>query len=123
MGARIVVRAPDRAQEWSKACATYTQQEREGDDHARCFQKRQASPVQERPNERRPSEPACASARILSMSDLARARAILGLPKCASHAEIKQRFIEMAKELHPDVSRSADAPQRFQDLHAAYELH
>ena len=38
---------------------------------------------------------------------------LLGVPRSASDAEIKQSFRTLARELHPDVSSEPDADHRF----------
>lgn len=46
----------------------------------------------------------------------------LGLKKGATEAEIKSAFRKKAKELHPDVNKSADAHTRFTEIQEAYEV-
>ena len=38
---------------------------------------------------------------------------VLGVSKDASEAEIKSAFRKKAKEFHPDINKSADAPEKF----------
>lgn len=45
---------------------------------------------------------------------------ILGLSFNASASEVKKAYREKAKNCHPDVSRSTEAKQRFQELNRAY---
>ncbi len=47
---------------------------------------------------------------------------LLGVGRDASHAEIKQSFRRLARELHPDVSGEADADLRFRAVAEAYEV-
>ncbi|KAI1719951.1 dnaJ domain-containing protein [Ditylenchus destructor] len=47
---------------------------------------------------------------------------ILGVPKTASLRQIKSAYREKAKVLHPDVNKSEDAEEQFQDLTSAYEV-
>ena len=47
---------------------------------------------------------------------------LLGVPRDASHAEIKRAFRHLARELHPDVSDDPDAAPRFRSIAEAYEV-
>jgi hypothetical protein len=47
---------------------------------------------------------------------------ILGLSSHATAAEIKRAYRELAKTFHPDVSSSADASRRMQEINSAYGL-
>jgi molecular chaperone DnaJ len=47
---------------------------------------------------------------------------VLGVQRGASTAQIKRAFRALARELHPDVSDSPDAEQRFRDVAEAYEV-
>ena len=47
---------------------------------------------------------------------------VLGVQRGASTALIKRAFRALARELHPDVSDSPDAEQRFRDVAEAYEV-
>ena len=47
---------------------------------------------------------------------------LLGVPRDASHAEIKRAFRHLARELHPDVSQDPDAELRFRAVAEAYEV-
>ncbi len=45
---------------------------------------------------------------------------VLGVSKDASDAEIKSAFRKKAKEFHPDINKSADAPEKFKEAQEAY---
>jgi molecular chaperone DnaJ len=47
---------------------------------------------------------------------------LLGVPRSATDAEIKQSFRKLARELHPDVSDAPDADSRFREVAEAYEV-
>lgn len=47
---------------------------------------------------------------------------LLGIPKDASKDQIKSAFRKKARELHPDVNKSATAEQDFKELGQAYEV-
>ena len=47
---------------------------------------------------------------------------LLGVPRDASHADIKRAFRRLARELHPDVSEAPDAERRFRAVAEAYEV-
>jgi molecular chaperone DnaJ len=47
---------------------------------------------------------------------------LLGVGRDATHAEIKQAFRRLARELHPDVSDDPDADRRFRAIAEAYEV-
>ena len=47
---------------------------------------------------------------------------LLGVGRSASDAEIKKAFRKLARELHPDVSKEADAQERFRAVAEAYEV-
>ena len=47
---------------------------------------------------------------------------LLGVSRGASDAEIKKAFRALARELHPDVSKAPDAPDRFKEIAQAYEV-
>ena len=47
---------------------------------------------------------------------------ILGLERSASEDEIKQAYRRMARKYHPDVSKEADADDRFKEANEAYEV-
>jgi molecular chaperone DnaJ len=47
---------------------------------------------------------------------------LLGVERSASEAEIKKAFRRLARELHPDVNKEADAQERFRAVAEAYEV-
>lgn len=47
---------------------------------------------------------------------------ILGVGKNASEAEIKSAFRKLAKQYHPDVSKEADAAEKFKEAQEAYAV-
>ena len=47
--------------------------------------------------------------------------ALLGVQPDASEEEIKRAYRKLAREVHPDVSKDADAEARFKEINAAYE--
>jgi len=47
---------------------------------------------------------------------------VLGVKRGASEMQIKKAFRTLARELHPDVSPSPDAEQRFREVAEAYEV-
>ena len=46
---------------------------------------------------------------------------ILGVARNASEEEIKKAYRKLARKYHPDVSKEADAKEKFQDVAEAYE--
>ncbi len=48
--------------------------------------------------------------------------AILGVPKTASHAEIKKAYRKLARELHPDTNKDPAAEKRFKDANEAHAV-
>ncbi len=46
---------------------------------------------------------------------------VLGVSRDASEAEIKKAFRHRARELHPDVNKSANAEEEFKELNEAYD--
>jgi molecular chaperone DnaJ len=47
---------------------------------------------------------------------------VLGLPPAASQDEVRRAYRDMARKLHPDVNKAADATQRFTVVQRAYEI-
>lgn len=47
---------------------------------------------------------------------------IMGLQRNASPQEVKQAYRKLARKYHPDVSKEADAEERFKELGEAYEV-
>lgn len=47
---------------------------------------------------------------------------IMGVAKGASQDEIKKAYRKLARKYHPDVSKAADAEERFKELGEAYEV-
>ncbi|MDQ3671346.1 MAG: J domain-containing protein [Actinomycetota bacterium] len=47
---------------------------------------------------------------------------VLGVKRGASEIQLKKAFRVLARELHPDVSTSPDAEQRFREVAEAYEV-
>jgi len=47
---------------------------------------------------------------------------LLGVAPNASNDEIKKAFRKKALELHPDKNSSPDAPEKFKEMSAAYEV-
>lgn len=47
---------------------------------------------------------------------------VLGLSKGASKADIKKAYRKLAKELHPDRNKAADAEDKFKEVQNAYDI-
>ena len=47
---------------------------------------------------------------------------VLGVSKTASDDEIKKAYRTLAKKYHPDLNKSADAPEKFKEVQEAYEV-
>src|SRR5580704_5976858 len=48
--------------------------------------------------------------------------ATLGIDKKASPADIKHAYRRLARKFHPDVSKEANAEQKFKEVQEAYEV-
>ena len=47
---------------------------------------------------------------------------VMGLGRDATQDEIKRKYRELARKYHPDVSKAADAEERFKEVGEAYEV-
>ncbi len=47
---------------------------------------------------------------------------VMGVPRDATEAQIKQAYRKLARKYHPDVSKEKDAEARFKDVGEAYEV-
>jgi molecular chaperone DnaJ len=47
---------------------------------------------------------------------------VLGVEKNATQMEIKQKFRQLAKELHPDKTKDSDAESKMTEINKAYEI-
>lgn len=47
---------------------------------------------------------------------------VLGVSKSASQDEIKSAYRKLAKQYHPDLNKSPDAPEKFKEVTEAYEV-
>ena len=47
---------------------------------------------------------------------------VLGVSKDATDAEIKSAFRKLAKQYHPDISKEANAEEKFKEVQEAYEV-
>ena len=47
---------------------------------------------------------------------------VLGVPRSAGKEEIKQAFRKLAREWHPDVNKTPEAHQKFQEINEAYQV-
>ncbi|MCR4561641.1 MAG: molecular chaperone DnaJ [Bacilli bacterium] len=47
---------------------------------------------------------------------------VLGVSKGASPDEIKSAYRKLAKQYHPDINHSPDAPEKFKEVQEAYEI-
>lgn len=48
--------------------------------------------------------------------------ATLGIDKTATPEEIKKQYRRLARKYHPDVSKEADAENKFKEVKEAYEV-
>src|SRR5438132_12851550 len=55
------------------------------------------------------------------MAELPDLYGMLGVPRGAPDDEIKRRYRQLARELHPDVNKDPDAERRFKESTAAYQ--
>src|SRR5437660_8053758 len=55
------------------------------------------------------------------MAELPDLYGILGVPRGVPDDEIKRRYRQLARELHPDVNKDPDAERRFKQITAAYQ--
>ena len=47
---------------------------------------------------------------------------VLGIDKNATQDEIKSAYRKLAKQYHPDLNKSPDAPEKFKEVQEAYEV-
>lgn len=47
---------------------------------------------------------------------------VLGVSKTASKDEIKSAYRKLAKQYHPDINHSPDAPKKFEEVQEAYDV-
>ena len=47
---------------------------------------------------------------------------VLGVSKSASKDEIKSAYRKLAKQYHPDINHSPDAPKKFEEIQEAYDV-
>ena len=47
---------------------------------------------------------------------------VLGVEREASEEQIKKAYRKMAMKVHPDVSQTADAAEKFKEINEAYEV-
>ena len=47
---------------------------------------------------------------------------VLGVSKDADSDTIKKAYRSLAKKYHPDINKSADAPDKFKEVQEAYEV-
>lgn len=47
---------------------------------------------------------------------------VLGVSKNASKEEIKSAYRKLAKQYHPDLNKSPDAPKKFEEIQEAYDV-
>jgi len=47
---------------------------------------------------------------------------VLGISKSATKDEIKSAYRKLAKQYHPDINKSPDAPEKFKEVQEAYDI-
>lgn len=47
---------------------------------------------------------------------------VLGISKNATKDEIKAAYRKLAKQYHPDLNKSPDAPKKFEEVQEAYDV-
>ena len=47
---------------------------------------------------------------------------VLGVDKNATQDQIKSAYRKLAKQYHPDLNKSPDAPEKFKEVQEAYEI-
>jgi molecular chaperone DnaJ len=47
---------------------------------------------------------------------------VLGVSKTATKDEIKSAYRKLAKQYHPDLNKSPDAPKKFEEIQEAYDV-
>lgn len=47
---------------------------------------------------------------------------VLGVPRSATQEQIRAAYRKLARELHPDVNKAADAQEKFAEVQAAYDV-
>lgn len=47
---------------------------------------------------------------------------VMGVPRTASQEEVKRAYRKLARKFHPDVSKEANAEEKFKELQEAYEV-
>ena len=47
---------------------------------------------------------------------------VIGVERSATQDEIKRAYRKLARKYHPDVSKQANAEQRFKEIGEAYEV-
>ena len=62
------------------------------------------------------------SYRALRLTDAVNYHRVLNVSRDASKKEVKKAYRQLAKELHPDLNKSPDAPARFKAVQEAYDV-
>lgn len=47
---------------------------------------------------------------------------VLGVPRSATQEQVRAAYRKLARELHPDVNKAADAQEKFAEVQAAYDV-